>query len=289
MSCTVTEVSHSSEGSAEPAVGRQVPRTIPAAGITDADREQWWQTMSALPESDPERQRAREELIASHLPLVRYLAGRYRNRGENFDDLLQVGAVGLIKSIDRFDPDRGVAFSTFATPTILGEIRRHFRDKTWMIRVPRQLQELRGPIGNAREFLSHDLGRSPTIAEIATHIGVSEDQVLEALDASDAYSAVSIDAPISSDRSVGSFVDERLGSVDDAIDLIEMRECVSPLLDGLTERERRIVYLRFFREKTQTEIATELGLSQMHVSRLLSQILTRLRNTLADQLDAPIG
>jgi RNA polymerase sigma-B factor len=257
-----------------------VELAVQPAGDHDHDEAGLWALLESLPADHPERQDVRNDLVALHMPLVRFLARRYRDRGEALEDLLQVGAVGLIKSVDRFDPHRGVVFSTFATPTILGEIKRHFRDKAWMVRVPRQLQELKGRLGTAREELAHRLGRSPTIAELADFMGLTQEQVLEGFDAANAYSAVSIDAPVAGEGSVGASIEDKLGAEDGALDLVERRHCVAPLLDALPERERQIIFLRFFREKTQAEIAEELGLSQMHVSRLLSQTLGRLHEKL---------
>jgi RNA polymerase sigma-B factor len=251
------------------------------ASAVDHDVEDLWGRLTSLPDDHPARHTVRNELVAKHMPLVRYLAQRYRNRGEPLDDLIQVGAVGLIKAVDRFEPARGLAFSTYATPTILGEIKRHFRDKAWMVRIPRPLQELKVRLVNAREELSQQIGRSPTVAELAVALDVTEDDVLEVLEASNAYSAVSIDAPADGEMSVGRVIEARLGVLDDGLELVERRHCVAPLLDALPERERRIVFLRFFREMTQTEIADELGISQMHVSRLLAQTLERLHRSLA--------
>jgi RNA polymerase sigma-B factor len=260
-----------------------VELAVQPAGEHDLDEAGLWALLASLPPDHPERHDIRNDLVALYMPLVRFLARRYRDRGEALEDLLQVGAVGLIKSVDRFDPNRGVVFSTFATPTILGEIKRHFRDKAWMVRVPRQLQELKGRLGTAREELAHQLGRSPTIAELAEFLDLTQEQVLEGFDAANAYSAVSIDAPVVGDGSVGASIEDKLGAEDGALDLVERRHCVAPLLDALPERERQIIFLRFFREKTQAEIAEELGLSQMHVSRLLSQTLSRLHAKLTTE------
>jgi RNA polymerase sigma-B factor len=237
-----------------------------------------------LPAEYPQHHEVRNRIVEAHMPLVIYLARRYRDRGETLEDLIQVGSVGLIKSVDRFDRSHGVAFSTFATPTILGEIRRHFRDKTWTVRVPRQLQEIRLGLSAAREELSQRLSRSPTIAELAAFMELSEEQVLEGLDAANAYSTTSLDAPTDSETS--RTLEDRLGVADSAIDLVERRQCVAPLLDALPERERYILFLRYFRDRTQVQIAEELGISQMHVSRLLSQTLTRLHDRLTGQVDA---
>ncbi len=251
----------------------------------DSSNDQLWDLLESLPSGHPARLDVRNELVARHMPLVSFLARRYRDRGVSLEDLTQVGMVGLIKSVDRFDPSRGSAFSTFATPTILGEIKRYFRDKSWLVRLPRGLQEMRPRLAAAREELSHQLGRSPTIAELAAHMSLTEDAVLEALDAANAYSAASIDAVGDGDRSLSVAIERSLGVEDPALDLVERRECVIGLLDQLPERERRIIFLRFFRDRTQTEIAQELGISQMHVSRLLSQTLQHLHDSLC--LDAP--
>jgi RNA polymerase sigma-B factor len=251
-----------------------------AEGVVQSDeRARAWHALASWPAGHPSRLAARNELVALHMPLVHYLAERYRGRGETLEDLVQVGAVGLIKSVDRYDPLRGVAFSTFATPTILGEIKRHFRDKTWLVRVPRHLKDLRTHLVTAREDLSHELMRSPTVTELAARLGLTEEEVLEALDASNAYSATSLDAPGGENgRSTGMALEDQLGESDHGLDLVEMRHCVAPLLDALPERQRKIIFLRFFRDKTQVEIAGELGISQMHVSRLLSQTLSRLHD-----------
>lgn len=224
---------------------------------------------------------AREDLIRLHLPLVEHLARRFAGRGEPLDDLIQVGTIGLIKAVDRFDLDRGVEFSTYATPTVIGEIKRHFRDKGWAIRVPRRLQELRITLTTATEQLSHSLGRAPTIAELAALIGASEEEVLEALESANAYSSVSLDA--GSDGGEGpSAVIDTLGAEDEALDGVVYRESLRPLLARLAPRERQILLLRFFKNMTQSQIADEIGISQMHVSRLLAKTLTELRHGLDD-------
>ena len=234
---------------------------------------------SALPEGDQERQRIRGELVELHLPLVEYLARRFRNRGEWLDDLTQVATIGLIKSIDRFDLDRGVEFSTYATPTIVGEIKRHFRDKGWAVRVPRRLQELKLALTKAISDLAQRLGRAPTVAELAAHLQMSEEEVLEGLESANAYSTVSLDAPDSGDEDAPA-VAESLGMLDEALEGVEYRESLKPLLERLPPREKRILLLRFFGNMTQSQIATELGISQMHVSRLLARTLTQLREGL---------
>ncbi len=230
-------------------------------------------------DSAADRPQVRDKLVEMHLPLVEYLARRFRNRGEPYDDLVQVATIGLIKSVDRFDMERGVEFTTYATPTIVGEIKRHFRDKGWTIRVPRRLQELKLSLGKATSELSQRNGRSPTVAELATFLGVSEEEILEGLESANAYSAVSLDAPDSSNEDSPAVADS-LGSVDDAMEGVEYRESLKPLLERLPPREKKILLLRFFGNMTQSQIATEIGISQMHVSRLLARTLAQLREGL---------
>ncbi|WP_076812190.1 RNA polymerase sigma factor SigF [Pseudofrankia asymbiotica] len=237
--------------------------------------------LAELPEGDSERSQIRDQLVRMHLPLVEYLARRFRNRGEPLDDLVQVATIGLIKSVDRFDPERGVEFSTYATPTIVGEIKRHFRDKGWAIRVPRRLQELKLSLTKATSELSQKLGRSPTVAEIAAHLEMSEEEVLEGLESANAYSAVSLDAPDSGDDESPAVADT-LGVQDESLEGVEYRESLKPLLEKLPPREKRILLLRFFGNMTQSQIATELGISQMHVSRLLARTLAQLRRGLLE-------
>jgi len=235
--------------------------------------------LAALPDADPRRQRVRDELVEMHLPLVEYLARRFRNRGEPLDDLVQVATIGLIKSVDRFDLERGVEFSTYATPTIVGEIKRHFRDKGWAIRVPRRLQELKLSLAKATSELSQKNGRAPTVAELAQHLEMSEEDVLEGLESANAYSAVSLDAPDTGDDDSPAVADS-LGTTDDSLEGVEYRESLKPLLEKLPPREKKILLLRFFGNMTQSQIAAELGISQMHVSRLLARTLAQLREGL---------
>jgi len=261
-----------------------VDTELGAAKIQHATRErgrarELFERLVTLPEGDQERQRIRGELVELHLPLVEYLARRFRNRGEWLDDLTQVATIGLIKSIDRFDLSRGVEFSTYATPTIVGEIKRHFRDKGWAVRVPRRLQELKLALTKAISDLAQRLGRAPTVAELAAHLQMSEEEVLEGLESANAYSTVSLDAPDSGDEDAPA-VAESLGMLDDALEGVEYRESLKPLLERLPPREKKILMLRFFGNMTQSQIATELGISQMHVSRLLARTLTQLREGL---------
>ncbi len=225
------------------------------------------------------RTTARDALVHLHLPLVEHCARRFRNRGEPFEDLVQVGTIGLLKSIDRFDTDRGVEFSTYATPTIIGEIKRYFRDKGWAIRVPRRLQELRMQIGAATAELTQSLGRSPTPRELAESIGCSVEEIIEGIESSNAYSTLSLDASDDTEDGGNTMLDA-IGIEDEGLEHVEIRESLKPLLDALEPREKKILLLRFFRNKTQTEIAQEIGVSQMHVSRLLTRTLAQLRDSL---------
>ena len=249
----------------------------PVSERTGADRARARELFEQLKTTtDP---RVRDELVEMHLPLVEYLARRFRNRGEPLDDLVQVATIGLIKSVDRFDTERGVEFSTYATPTIVGEIKRHFRDKGWAIRVPRRLQELKLALTKATSDLSQRQGRAPTVAELAAYLKLSEEEILEGLESANAYSAISLDSPDGGDDDSPAVADT-LGQVDDALEGVEYRESLKPLLEKLPPREKKILLLRFFGNMTQSQIATELGISQMHVSRLLARTLTQLREGL---------
>jgi RNA polymerase sigma-B factor len=218
----------------------------------------------------------REQLVAAHIGLAEYLARRFANRGEPLDDLVQVASLGLLKAVDRFDPERGVEFSTYATHTIVGELKRHFRDKGWAIRAPRRMQELYLRLGKVVATLGQELGRSPTIAELATEVKVSEEEVLEALEAGQAYRSTSLDAPTGSED--GETLATRIGGEDPSLEDAESRATLSPLLAQLPPRERLILHMRFFDGLTQSEIATRLGISQMHVSRLLARSVAQLRS-----------
>lgn len=234
--------------------------------------------LAQLPEGSERRRIVRDHLVTMNLPLVEHVARRFRDRGESHDDLVQVGTIGLIKSVDRFDTGRGVEFSTYATPTIVGEIKRHFRDRGWAIRVPRRLQELRMALNRATTDLTHELGRSPTVRELAERIGVSEDEILEGIESAQAYATTSLDG--GDDDEGGPSLTDSLGFEDEALDGIEYRESLRPLLAALPERERQIIILRFFHNMTQSQIADEVGVSQMHVSRLLTKSLATLRTGL---------
>ena len=228
------------------------------------------------------RSECREELVRLHLPLVDHCARRFTNRGEPLDDLVQVGTIGLIKSVDRFDTARQVEFSTYATPTILGEIKRYFRDKGWAIRVPRRLQELRMSISSVTGEMSQDLGRSPTPREIAEKLGVSVEEVMEGIESANAYSTLSLDAGDSGEDGQRNSMLDSLGMDDEALGHVEIRESIKPLIEQLPPREKRILLLRFFRGMTQSQIADEIGVSQMHVSRLLNRTLAELRTSLSE-------
>jgi RNA polymerase sigma-B factor len=221
----------------------------------------------------------RNELIEAHRPLATHLARRYANRGEPLDDLVQVAFVGMLKAVERFDPDRGLEFSTFATATVDGELKRHFRDKTWSVRVPRRSQELHLRLAPTVALLTQRLGHAPRIPEIAQELGIREDEVLEAMEVGGAYRSASLDAAGSEGRdSIG--LAERLGALDGNFDLAEHRVVIERALEALPERERTIIRLRFFDDLTQSEIAEQVGVSQMHVSRLLARSLADLRQQL---------
>lgn len=219
----------------------------------------------------------RAELIEAHIGLAEYLARRFSNRGEPLDDLVQVASMGLVKAVDRFDPERGVEFSTYATHTIVGELKRHFRDKGWAVRAPRRMQELYLRLGKVVATLSQELGRSPTIPELAHEAGVSEEEVLEALEAGQAYRFASLDAPAPGGDGEGDNLGARMGAEDPRMIDAEHRATLSPLIANLPEREQTILYLRFYEGLTQSEIADRMAISQMHVSRLLARSLAQLR------------
>jgi RNA polymerase sigma-B factor len=225
---------------------------------------------------------ARQELIERYLPLVRSLARRYAYRGEQLEDLVQVGSIGLIKAIDRFDLDRGVELTTYATPNIIGEIKRHFRDKGWAIRVPRGLQELNVKLSRLMEDLTVQLERSPTIPELAKAAGVEEEEVLEALETGQAYSTLSLSAPGGGGEDDMDPL-ESLGELEHEYEVSEDRAVLEPGLAVLDERERRILHLRFFEGLTQSQIAQQVGISQMHVSRLIRRALEKVRAEIASE------
>jgi RNA polymerase sigma-B factor len=234
---------------------------------------------AACTDNDPERALLTQKLITEHLQLARNLAARFTNRGEPLDDLVQVARVGLVKAVERYDPSRGVEFIAFAVPTITGELRRYFRDSGWDVRVPRRLQELNIRIRGAVDELSQRTGRAPTAGELAEYLQVSREDVVEGLQAANAYTSTSLDLPAGPDSDALTLGDT-LGSLDTGLEAVENHEALMPLLAALPERERRILHLRFVEELTQTQIAQEIGVSQMHVSRLLATTLARLRTQL---------
>lgn len=227
--------------------------------------------------------KVRDRLVLMHHNLVRFLAGKFMNRGEPIEDLVQVGTIGLINAIDRFDPERGTKFSTYATPTIVGEIRRHFRDKAWSLKVPRRLQELNLAANKAAESLSQKLGRVPTIQEISQAVGASEEETLEAIELGNAYDTVSLDSKLAYEsESAPLSLAEFVGDTDGSLDNLERYGDLNQAMDCLDARERSIIYLRFFRDMSQTEVAKKLSISQMHVSRLQQKALRRLKELLSD-------
>jgi RNA polymerase sigma-B factor len=230
----------------------------------------------------------REELVERFMPLAKRLAARYSGAAEPFDDLVQVASVGLVKAVDRFDPDRGTAFSTFAVPTILGELKRHFRDRGWSIHVPREVQERILNVEKALAELPSRLGRAPTVADIAERIGVTDEQVLEAMQASQGHHAVSLDAPggRGGDGEEPAPLGERIGSEDLGFETVEYGVAIEPTLGEISERDRLVLHLRFAEDLTQSEIAERVGVSQMHISRILRSTLDRLREAVAEPDEA---
>ncbi len=259
-------------GSSEPGAG-----VLTGVELTRARSAELFVTLRDEGAPAAVREGARDALVRLHLPLVEHCARRFRNRGEPFEDLVQVGTIGLIKSVDRFDTDRGVEFSTYATPTILGEIKRYFRDKGWAIRVPRRLQELRMQIAGATAELTQTLGRSPTPRELAEAVGCSVEEIVEGIESSNAYATLSLDASDDGEEGGATTMLDALGVEDAGLENVEIRESIKPLLDALDPREKKILLLRFFKNMTQSQIADEIGVSQMHVSRLLNRTLAQLR------------
>lgn len=246
-----------------------------------ADVTEMFRHLKTLDEGSVAYRRQRETIVARTLPLADHIARRYRNRGEPTDDLVQAARVGLVNAVNRFDPDNGADFLSFAVPTMMGEVRRHFRDYGWAVKVPRRLKDLQGQLVKARAELSQQIGRAPTASEVATHLGIDRESVMEATIASSNYSTLSTDIQTSADdehRSVG----ETLGDYDPNIDKVVDLETVRPLIAALPEREQTVLVLRFFESMTQTQIAERMGYSQMHVSRLLAQALRRLREQVAE-------
>ncbi|ASO21381.1 RNA polymerase sigma-B factor [Actinoalloteichus hoggarensis] len=231
--------------------------------------------LAALEPDCREHAALRERLVTEHLPLARHVARRFANRGETQDDLVQVATMGLIKAVDRFDPERGVDFLSYAVPTVMGEVRRHFRDTGWTVRVPRRLQELHLALNTASGELSQTLGRAPTPRELAERLEVPVEQVYEGLAAGHAYRSSSLDEMLIDDESLA--LGDTLGRIEPELENVENREVLQPLLATLPQRDRTVLLLRFFANLTQTQIAERVGISQMHVSRLLARALRRLR------------
>ncbi|MFI0153580.1 RNA polymerase sigma factor SigF [Streptomyces lydicus] len=260
----------------------ELPEVRCPSAVAPADArelsKQFFERLRDLEEGTHAYQYARNTLIQMNMSMVRYVARRYRNRGDDMEDIVQVGTIGLIKAIDRFDLTREVEFSTFAVPYILGEIKRFFRDTGWAVHVPRRLQELRSELAKAKEQLHIQLDRDPTVRELAGHLNLSEDEVIEGIVAANGYTAGSLDTPTDpapSDQ--GRALADVLGEDDPGMETVEDLHTLAPLLRKLDERERQLIELRYGQEMTQSQIGEELGVSQMHVSRLLSRTLSKLR------------
>lgn len=236
--------------------------------------------LQQLTPDTPTFQRQRDRIVERCLPLADHIARRFDGRGEPRDDLVQVARVGLVNAVIRFNVDAGSDFVSFAVPTIMGEVRRHFRDNSWSVKVPRRLKELHLRLGSATAELSQRLGRAPTASELAEELGMDRDEVVEGLVAGSSYNTLSIDSGGNSGNEDAPAIADTLGDVDLGLDQIENREALRPLLAALPERERMVLLLRFFENLTQTQIAERVGISQMHVSRLLAKSLTRLRDQL---------
>ena len=264
-------------------------------------REDWaieWEADSDVSSIDPEKAEelfrsrnssggARRELVEMFQPFATSHARRFAGRGEPLEDLSQVAMIGLINAVDRFDPSRGVQFTTFASATIVGELKRHLRDKGWSVRVPRRIQEEALRVSNATGVLVQELGRSPTVAEIAIRAFLTEEEVLEAMQAGRAYTSLSLDAPLGDEGDDSITVADRVLGETEELQLVERLATVAPAVRSLADRQQRILYLRFYEDRSQTEIAEELGISQMHVSRLLGRALETLRS-FSEERDLPV-
>ncbi|MES4884920.1 RNA polymerase sigma factor SigF [Streptomyces sp. NBC_01723] len=261
------------------------PRTVAPRDARQLSR-QFFQRLTELEEGTHEYQYARNTLIEMNMSLVRFAAGRFRGRGDDMEDIVQTGMIGLIKAIDRFELSREVEFTSFALPYIVGEIKRFFRDTTWAVHVPRRLQELRVELAKAREELSSRLDREPTVAELATLMNIGENEVIEGQIASNGYNSSSLDAALTGDgpENGESVLADFIGVEEDGLRLVEDFHSLAPLMAELSERDRRIIHMRFVEEATQAEIGAELGCSQMHVSRLIKRIITRLREGMLGEL-----
>lgn len=239
--------------------------------------------LAGTSKQDPRHEELRDRLVTEHLPVAEHIARRFSHRGESQEDLTQVATLGLINAVDRFDPNRGVDFLSYAVPTIMGEVRRHFRDTGWAVRMPRRLQELHLSVSSAIARLSQEYGRAPTPSELAADLRISRDDVYRGLEAGNAYRSASLDELLTDTDEIP--LGDAIGEEDSELAEVENRAAIRPLLEELGERERRIVVMRFFRSMTQTQIAEQVGISQMHVSRLLARTLARLRERL--EVEAP--
>ncbi|MEG8275052.1 RNA polymerase sigma factor SigF [Streptomyces sp. AHA2] len=261
------------------------PRSVAPRDARALSR-QFFQRLTELEEGTHEYQYARNTLIEMNMSLVRFAAGRFRGRGDDMEDIVQTGMIGLIKAIDRFELSREVEFTSFALPYIVGEIKRFFRDTTWAVHVPRRLQELRVELAKAREELASRLDREPTVAELATLMNISEKEVVEGQIAANGYNSSSLDAALTGDGPEGgeAVLADFIGVEEDGLRLVEDFHSLAPLMAELSERDRQIIHMRFVEEATQAEIGERLGCSQMHVSRLIKRIITRLREGMLGEL-----
>jgi RNA polymerase sigma-B factor len=268
-----------------PLPGIAEPRTVAPRDARELSR-QFFQRLSELEEGTYEFQYARNTLIEMNISLVRFAAGRFRGRGDDMEDIVQTGMIGLIKAIDRFELAREVEFTSFALPYIVGEIKRFFRDTTWAVHVPRRLQELRVELAKAREELASRLDREPTVPELATLMNIPEDEVIEAQIASNGYNSSSLDAALTGEGPEGgeAVLADFIGVEEDGLRLVEDFQSLAPLMAELGERDRQIIHMRFVEEATQAEIGERLGCSQMHVSRLIKRIIAQLRKGMLGEL-----
>ena len=264
----------STNGSAERAAARALRRASGGKAAWDKDRTR--ELFRRFKEQGDAE--ARDQLIVNHINLVRFLASKFKNRGESLEDLIQVGTIGLIKAIDRFDPERGLEFTTYATPTIMGEIKRHFRDKGWSVRVPRRLQELSAKVNQASDELTNQLQRSPSVAEIAEHLGTSVDEVLEAMESSSAYSSVPLEGGGGGEEDETPSIIDHYATEDPDLAASDDRIVLEQAIADFSPREQEVVRMRFDEGLTQVEIAERLGISQVQVSRLLRRTLRRIQD-----------
>jgi RNA polymerase sigma-B factor len=278
------------QGTAGAGTGEALPGIADARSVAPRDaRElsrQFFRRLAELEEGTPEYQYARNTLIEMNMSLVRFAAGRFRGRGDDMEDVVQTGMIGLIKAIDRFELSREVEFTSFALPYIVGEIKRFFRDTTWAVHVPRRLQELRVELAKARDELAGRLDREPTVAELATLMNLSEDEVVEAQIAANGYNSSSLDAALTGDgpEHGEAVLADFIGVEEPGLRLVEDFQSLAPLMADLGERDRQILHMRFVEEATQAEIGRRLGCSQMHVSRLIKRIIARLREGMLGEL-----